>query len=231
VTYSELNGKTSATGTLDFSYLRGNITNVTNMPGVISQRSECNVYLQGKLAHRADVASVIRFPLQSKKGAFSLACRLKGLNASDIRGAVQAMAIADIKSLNLKDANVRMVGNEDSAWGTATILYDKLRVKLQRWNADDSDVHNRVLLTFLANKILLYESNPIPGEQIRTVAIGLPRGNIRSFFQVVWKGLFQAGIRTALREEGAYDLVQRRQAAKGKPKKRFFKNLFPKRKR
>jgi hypothetical protein len=231
VKYSELNGKTGAKGTLDFSYLRGNVTNITNMPEIIAKDSGCHIYAHGKLAHKADIATVIRFPLKSMKGAFSLAARLKGLDAGSVRTAVQAMAIADVKSFQLQDARVNMVGNEDSVWGSATLLYNRLKVKLQRWNEVDSDIHNRVLLTFLANKLLLYDANPMPGEDVRIVDIGLARGTIRSFFQVVWKGIFQAGMKTAVREEGAFDIVQRSNAAKGKPKRRFFKDLFPRRRR
>lgn len=229
VQYSETNAKTGATGSLLFNYLRGNALNITNMPAAISKDSECRFFIDGRLAHRAAVAALIRFNLRSTKGAFSLAGRLRGLDASGIREAVNAMAIADVKSLNVPDAVVHMAGNEDSVWGRATIQYNRLKVKLQKWNDVDSDVHSRVLLSFLANKILLYEANPMPGEQVRSGTIGLARGTTRSFFQMVWKGIFQAGVQTAIREEGAYDIAQRRKAGKGKPKQKFFKGLFPRR--
>ncbi len=141
------------------------------------------------------------------------------------------MIIADVKSLRVEDAAVRMAGNEDSIWGGAQVRYSRLRVKLQKFNEADSDVHNRVLLSFLANKLLLYEANPIPGEALRSGSIGLARGTTRSFFQMVWKGIFQACAQTAIREEGAYDIAQRHKAAKGKPRQRFFKGLFKRRRR
>lgn len=231
VQYSETNAKTGATGDLLFNYLRGSAVNVTNMPAAISTNPDCNIYATGKLAHRADIAAVVRFPLNSAKGSFSLSARLRGLDAGGISKAVQAMAIADVKSLTVPKAAVNMAGNEDSVWGAATIQYSKLKVKLKRFNDVDSDVHSRVLLSFLANKILLYEANPMPGQAVRAGRIGIARGATRSFFQMVWKGIFQAGIQTAIREEGAYDIAQRRKAAKGKPKRKFFKGLFPKRRK
>ncbi len=78
VQYSETNAKTGATGNLLFNYLRGSAVNVTNMGAAITSLPDCRVYVSGKLAHRADVAAVIRFPLTSMKGAFSLAGRLTG---------------------------------------------------------------------------------------------------------------------------------------------------------
>ncbi len=230
VQYSETNAKTAATGSLLFNYMRGSAVNVTNMPAAVADHANCDVYMSGKLAHRADISAVARFPLGSHKGAFALAGRLRGLDAGGIREAVQAMAIADVKSLQVPRAAVNMAGNEDSIWGKATIMYNRLKVKLKKFDDVDSDVHSRVLLSFLANKILLYEANPMPGQSLRSGSIALARGTTRSFFQMVWKGIFQAGIETAIREEGAYDIAQRRKAARGRPKRKFFKGLFPRRK-
>lgn len=229
VQYSETNARTGETGSLLFNYLRGDLANVTNMPSGINANPECRLMVHGKFGYRADVAAIIRFSLKSRKGAFSFAGRLHGLDADGIRDAVNAMALADVKSLQIPNAAVSIVGNEDSIWGNAAIQYSRLKVKLRKWSEQDSDVHSRVLLNFLANKILLYDANPMPSEPVRIANIGLARGATRSFFQTIWKGIFQAGIQTAIREEGAYDIAQRRKAKKGKPKQKFFKGLFPKR--
>lgn len=229
VQYSETNAKTGATGVLLFNYLKGNVTNVTNLPSAIEANPECRLFARCKFAYRADLGAVVRFSLKSRKGAFSIMGKLRGLDANGIRTAVSAMALADVKSLQIPDAMVRMAGNEDSLWGDGAIQYNRLKVKLQKWSEKDSDIHSRVLLSFLANKLLLYNANPMPGEQVRRAQIGLARGNIRSFFQMMWKGTLQACVQTAIREEGAYDIAQRRKAAKGKPKQKFFKGLFPKR--
>jgi hypothetical protein len=229
VQYSETNARTEETGTLLFNYLRGALINVTNMPAAISADSECRLFVRGNFAYRASLAAVVRFSLKSTKGAFSLTGRLRGLDAGGIRDAVDAMAFADVKSLQVPDASFNIAGNEDSIWGRAAIQYSRLKVKLRKWNEEDSNLHSRVLLNFLANKILLYDANPMPGDSIRIAHIGLARGVTRSFFQTIWKGAFQAGIQTAVREEGAYDIVQRRKAARNKPKQKFFKGLFSRR--
>jgi hypothetical protein len=43
--------------------------------------------------------------------------------------------------------------------------------------------------------------------------------------------MFEAGLETAIRNEGVVDLLNRKHANMGKPKKHFFRGLFPKRQR
>lgn len=229
VRYAELNNKTGEVGTLEFNYLRGEIYNVTNRLEDIQRLPLCRAIIGGKFMHRTDIGAIINFALDSRKGSFSLIGRVHGLNASQIRSPVRAMAIADIASLNIPDASIRIAGNEDSTWGKFCIKYNNLKIKLKKWDEVDSDVHSRMFLSFLANKLLLYRDNPMPGEALRTVVTGVPRGTVRSFFVMLWKNIFQACTLTAIRDEGALDIVKRQASNKGKPKKRFFKGLFPKR--
>lgn len=227
--YSEANALTGATGDLSFSYLRGNFFNLSNIPSVLARQPECWMNIRGNFAYRAQFVALARFRLNSPKDAFSCAVRLQDLDAGDIREPVQAFAMADLKSLKLSDARIDIAGNTDSLWGRGAIRYAQLRLRLKKWIAADSIMRSRPLLNFIANNLLLYEANPMPGDSLRYADIDLPRGTYRSFFQFVWKGMAQACMNTAIREGGAYDLALRRREAKGKPRQKFFKDLFPKR--
>ncbi|MBS1616631.1 MAG: hypothetical protein JST06_11005 [Bacteroidetes bacterium] len=227
--YNEANALTGATGNLSFSYLRGYFFNLSNMPPVWAKQPECWMSMSGNFANRGLFTALARFRLNSPKDAFSCSVLLRDLDAGDIRDPVNALAMADLKSLKLSSARVDLAGNTDSLWGDARIRYAQLRLRLKKWIASDSTMRGRPLLNFIANNLLLYEANPMPGEPLRQVDIGLSRGAYRSFFQFVWKGMAQACVRTAIREGGAYDLAMRRKEAKGKPRQKFFKDLFPKR--
>ena len=140
--------------------------------------------------YRSELAAVVDIDQSSKRGDFKIRGTLRNLDASQIREPVSAMAMAVVASLSLREAQIAIRGNEDSTWGDYTIRYNALRVKLKKWDEEDSDVHSRVLLSFLANKLLLYRDNPMAGEAVRRVHAEVARGNTRSFFRTVWEEYF-----------------------------------------
>lgn len=231
ISYSEQHAATGVTGQLEFNYVKGAIANVSNRPKDIAKRPVARAALVCKFMHRSDMAVVLDMGLDDTTGRFDLRGRVRNLGASQIRPAVNAMAVVDLMGLNMKDARVQIAGDQDSSWGRFAIEYDDLKLRLKKFDSDDSDVHSRFFLSFLANKILLHQSNPEPGGHLRVVETEVARGNIRSFFLVLWRNVYQACGKTAIREDGAYDIVKRKAANKGKPKTKFFKGLFPKRRR
>jgi hypothetical protein len=229
VRYSEKHRLTGDIGTIEFNYLNGTMTAFSNRPEDSARIPYCRAVVNGKFMHRSDLSAVVDFYTNQEKGAFDLKGRIQNLDASQLRDAVQAFALADISSLHISDASMHISGNADSSRGKFGIRYNDLKLKISRWNAIDSDVHSRYFLSFLANKLLLYEDNPMPGMELREAETNVPRGEIPSFFPILWRNIFQACLETSIRDEGAYDIVKRRAANKGKAKKRFFRGLFPKR--
>ena len=229
VQYSETNNKTGETGAINFSYLEGAMYHVTNEQQEIEKIPFSRTLVRGKFMHRTEIGAVIDFSLTGSKGAFSINGLVRQLDAEQIRGPVNALAIADVKSLEIPRASVSIAGDEDSTWGRFDIKYHKLRLNLKKWDAEDSDVHSRIFLSFLANKLLLYPENPMPGEAFRIARTGVARGNTRSFFLMVWKNILQGCVKSAVRDDGAMDIVKHKAAQKGKTKQKFFKGLFPKR--
>lgn len=229
VRYSEKHRLTGAVGTVEFNYLNALVSAMSNRPGDSAEVPVCRALVQGKFMHRSDLAAIIDFRLWEPRGAFDLKGRIQNLDAGQLSDAASAFALADISSLHVSDASMQIAGNADSTFGKFRIRYNDLKLKINRWNAIDSDVHSRYLLSFLANKLLLYKDNPMPGNSIREVETSVPRGAIPSFFPVLWKNVFQACIATAVRDEGALDIVKRKAANKGRVKQKFFRGLFPKR--
>lgn len=230
VRYGESNLKTGAHGTLEFNYLNGSFYNLTNRKELIDKQPLSRALLQGKFMHQAALGLVFDFILNSPKGAFSINAIVKELQASQLREQVEALATAELKSLKVSQAIIRIAGNTDSTHGRFSIAYNNLKLNLKKWDANDSDVHSLLLLSFLANKLLIYPDNPMPGDTLRLAHTSVVRGQTRSFFQILWKNIFQACIQSAVRNDGAMDLINRKEERKSKPRQKFFKDLFPARK-
>ena len=231
--YTELNDKTQRPGTLRFSGIHGAITNVTNMPAAVAKDPHCYIRLAGKFMQRSDMAAMFDLMLSSKNGAFSVGGRLLNLEAGQIRDAAKALAVAEITSLQLRRMDFSIAGNEFDTHGQFTILYNNLKLKLEKVDTPTLHMHNRLLLSFLANKLLIYKDNPLAGEDPRQVTTLEARDTTKSFFNIIWRNMFDAIMQTAIRNEGVADIIKRKQANKDKikPKHGFFRTLFPKKKR
>lgn len=229
--YKELNDKTHRVGTLDFSQIDGCIDHVTNVPEQITLHTTCHIGLEGKFMHKTDMKVLFNLPLAAKAGDFSVEGSLGEMEAAQVTDAAKALAMAEVKSLKLHQLDFRIKGNDTVADGQITIVYNDLRIKLQKVEETTKEMRGRGFLSLLANELLLYNDNPMEGEALRTAVTHVRRDPNKSFFNLIWRNLYEAGVKTAVREEGAVDLVRKSKANKGKQKVRFFKELFPKRKK
>ena len=227
--YTELNEKSKLAGTLDFNSIHGQILNITNEQAQIEQNSHCTIKLFGKFMRKSDMMAIFDFPLPGTNGRFSVKGQLQDLDASQISDAAKALALAEIKSLKLHRMDFNISGNDSVSDGQFTIRYNDLKIKLQKVDTATQRMHGRGFLSFIANELLLYNDNPMDGEDLRTATTHVARDPNKSFFNLIWRNIFNAGVQTALRNDGAIDLVKKRQANKGKEKVHFFRKLFPKR--
>lgn len=229
--YTELNEKTHRTGTLDFGSIHGQITNVTTLADAIRTNPHCYIRLFGKFMRKSDMAATFDFLLPSKTGAFKVNGLLQELDGSQISETAKALALAEIKSLKLHRLDFDISGNDTVADGHFSIRYNDLKVKLQKVDTSTMRMHSRGFLSLLANELLLYNDNPMDGEALRTTTTHVMRDPAKSFFNLIWRNIFNAGLQTAVRNEGALDLIKKKQANKGREKVHFFRQLFPKRKK
>jgi hypothetical protein len=229
--YKELNEKTHRVGTLDFSQIDGYIDHVTNLPEEIALHPSCHINLHGKFMHKSDMKVQFDLPLATKTGDFSVEGSLGELEAGQITDAAKALAMAEIKSLKLHELLFSIKGNDTAADGKVSIRYNDLRVKIQKVEETTKEMRSRGVLSLLANELLLYNDNPMDGEPLRIATTHVRRDSTKSFFNLIWRNLYEAGGQTGIRQEGMADLVRKSNAKKGKEKVRFFKELFPKRKK
>lgn len=229
--YKEQNDKTHRVGTLDFSQIDGQIIHMTNIWKKIVQHPDCHIKLAGKFMHKSDIQATFTFPLATGNGRFNVKGALHNLEAGQVTETSKALALAAVKSLKLHELNFDINGNDTASDGRISIIYNDLKVKLQKVDEATREMHNRGFLSMVANELLLYNDNPMDGEALRVAITHVRRDSTKSFFNLIWKNMFDAGLQTAIRQEGAADLVKKRKERMGKEKVHFFRKLFPKRKR
>jgi hypothetical protein len=94
--------------------------------------------------------------------------------------------MGSIKSGNIKSFDFNLKGNNVKAVGDAVLLYNNLKIKLLK-NREE-EIKNRSVSSFFAN-ILIKDQNPSNGNT-RTGKIAFDRVMTKSFFNIVWKSIF-----------------------------------------
>lgn len=228
--YTEVSEATKKAGTLLFTNVNGSITNVTNIHEAIARDNNCIVALRGKFMRQSDIAATFNFTLGSADGAFSVSSYLKNVNAEQVNNTAQALALAEIRSVNISKMEVNIQGNERYAKSQFVMQYKDLKLTLQKLNDDSTKTKRRGFLSFLANNILLYPDNPIPGEELRTANTYIVRDQYKSFFNLIWKNIFEGTIQTVARNRDLINAFRKdNNATATKDEKRgLFDRIFDK---
>lgn len=220
--YAELSEKTRREGLILFEEINGTILNITNEPAVIRQRPEARAAFNALFMRSSPLNASFVFRLDDPAGgAFSLDAVLRQVEFSQLREAAKALAAADISSLRVPSLTFHLQGNEQQASGDFEFLYNNLKVRIQSIDGVTNRMSNRPFISLLANTVLLYPDNPMKGEEVRRVSIIQARDPYKSFFNLIWKSIFQALGKTALRGDDALNMVREqreRQAGKAERK-------------
>lgn len=228
VKYTELNDDTKMAGTITFSKVDGVVKNLTNIPEQIEKHTTCDINLSGKFNKYSDVSAQFILDLANPSGGFHFTGQLKGMEAYQINHTAKALAKAEIRSFHLKELDMDIQGNENYGKGKITVLYNGLKIKLQKKDSETQQLKDKGLLSFVANKVFIYTHNPMPGEEVRHVTTYVDRDIYKSFFSVIWKNIYQGMQKTALRTDEVIDMVNSvpPEPKEKKNNKGIFKKIF-----
>ena len=200
VSYTEKNRKSGMEGKLTFQKLRGTIKNVTNDLAGIQKNSKCVIDLNGTLLQHSPLHAVFTFPLaEAESGNFEVNADISKLGAAQLNAVTVPLAQASIKSLDISELHYYVKGNERLGTGQLSMLYKNLELDLKKIDEDDGKMKNRKLLSFLVNKLVVYPENPANGTERKAVAIQTIRNPQKSFFNLIWKTLFNSFKEIAIR--------------------------------
>jgi hypothetical protein len=189
VTYTERNATSDMNGFLAFEKANGAIRNVTNDKHLLRSDSIMRVNATAIFLQHATVQASFEFNLTDTLGAFALSAEIRAVNAEQLNPLLFPLSQTRLKSFYLSLANFNMRGNERFATGNLQMRYHDLFLEVindQRRNPD-SPVSN-----WLLNKLVLYPANPMENKPPRFAPyVHYTRNEYKSFFNLVWKTLFE----------------------------------------
>jgi hypothetical protein len=193
VFYTEKGDLSKKTGTVFFKNIQGTILNVTNIKEIISQNNLLTLDANASFMGLSKIHSVWKMPLNSPNGAFEVSGEGASFSGPALNPMIEPLGMASIKSGNINSLTFKMTGNDNLVKGTSTLLYSNLKVELLK--KDSAELKKKGFMSLLTNA-LIKDANPKNGVT-RNGEISFQRDVTKSFFNLVWKGIFSGIKQTA----------------------------------
>jgi hypothetical protein len=213
VAYTEYNPIAQERGTVNIDNLTGTLKNVTNDSLQKSKNAFMAADLKAKIIKAADLDAHLRFNLNAKDGAFTFRGNIGPMNMPALNPLASALGLVKIETGNIQKVDFDIKGNAVGSTGSLKMQYSNLKVQLLKEGEDGEAPKKKGLLSFLANKLVIKDSNPEKGEALRVAPVQFTRSPSQSFFSLLWKSVF-----SGIRETVGIGFIKPKSAAKSHEK-------------
>lgn len=215
ITYTEISNLTGKKGSISFSNADGSVKNLTNIAEYIEKKQVATAHMQGKFNKYSPIVATFNFSLEDTTGKFTLDGEIKNIIAHQISQQSQVFTMIAINTMNAKKVSFSIEGDANYAKSDFTMLYKNLSIKILQDETDEyGDKKQSGLLSFLANNLILYSANPMPGEKVRHINTYIKRDSLKSYFNLVWKNIHQGVQETTIRNMSVIEWIKKNEEEK-----------------
>lgn len=227
VTYSEVSERTGQEASINFTRITGDIKNITNIQEVVDTNNICTAKLNAKFNKYTDINAEFEFTLNDEKGKYAVDVEISGLQGHQINKQTKAFTMITVKSLNLRQLTMKLHGDETYSKGDFKMLYNNLSIKVLKEDSDNKkQKRKKGFITFIANNLILYSNNPMPGSSERTVNTYVKRAENKSFFNQIWRNIHQGVQETTIRDIDVIEWFRKQEQENKARNKRRQKQVF-----
>jgi hypothetical protein len=194
IRYGEKDARTKEVGTLTFDGVRGRMTNMSNVADAVAADPWWQIDLRGVFLRHSPISALFRFDMRNPSGRFSVDASLQSLDAPALDSVMRPLAKASMRSFHLDRLDAHITGDEGGARGDVRLRYDHLRLELLKTGPDSGSLSKKPLLSFLVNRLAVRQDNPSGTSPERTAQGLSARDPQKSFFNLIWKTLYD-GVR------------------------------------
>lgn len=194
ISYSEFDRDSKQKGRITFEKTSGTVTNITNVAKEKKRNHFMEANLNTLMMGQGKMDVQFKFNLVAADGAFTYAGTLHGLNGSVLNSVTKPLGLVHIKNGMVKKLSFNVAANDYKAVGNMEFRYNDLGIAVLKREEGKSWLSRQGLLSFLANNLVIKPDNPDKLGIFRPARIDYIRAPTRSFFNFIWRSLFQ-GIR------------------------------------
>ena len=183
ITYIELATGKSESGSISFSNVKGEITNISNM----HPDDTMKINGTGYLMNQAAVSSQLAFPLNGN--TFTASVNMEAFDMRILNPMVRNLAPIEIVDGKAISMQMWCAANENSGSGQMTFIYSDLKVNAFAKNENKGKTLMTGMKNFVANELILEKNNP-KDEVIRVGKVAYTRNPEKNIINYSWNLIF-----------------------------------------
>jgi hypothetical protein len=152
--YEEYSGLLEKPGMIHFNELNANIYRLSNITNTIERDKIMSLNASANLMSKSKINLKVYFPYYSQNQNFSLMASMESLNATELNPLIQPLTLLSVKSGDMKQMQMNVLGNNDYAFGSMVLKYENIKVEVMNRRLKESG-----LSTFLANAFMIKKHN------------------------------------------------------------------------
>lgn len=191
ISYAEFDKESNRRGRISFNNTSGVIMNVTNQQKYKKRNPIIEVNLESYLMGQGKLNVGFKFNTTAPKADFSYKGQLLNMDGKQLNYITRPLAMLHIKNCSIKKFAFDIEANEDRAKGKVEFVYNDLSLGLMKKHKDGERLKRLGILSLLANAMIIYSDNPSADGKFTMAPIYYKRKPTGSFFNFVWKTLFQ----------------------------------------
>lgn len=191
ISYAEFDQKSKQRGRIGFNNTSGVISNVTNQMRYKKVNPIIEANLESYLMEQGKLNVGFRFDVLAPKANFSYKGQLINMDGRQLNYITRPLAMVQIKSCLIRKFAFDIEANEELAKGKVEFIYNDLSLGLMKQHENGQRLKRLGILSLLANAMIIYSDNPSDDGKFTVAPISYKRKATGSFFNFVWKTLFQ----------------------------------------
>lgn len=196
IAYSEISEKYLREGEITFEGTSGWLAHVTNDSLALSKEPFVKADLNTYVMNQGQLHAHFAFDMLDEGGAFTYSGTLGPMNGKVFNRILTPLLGAEVGSAGIRGLRFEMQGNDHRNWGNLWFDYEDMKVNLMEMD-EDGNLSRKKLVSFLANELLINDSNPSKNGKYIVGRIHYQRPSDFSFFKTLWKSLLEGIKQTA----------------------------------
>ena len=192
IAYEEQAPKSKLNGTIQFTEVTGKVTNITNVPSMISRNNMLNIEARARVMGAAPLVSYWQIPLDKSDGSFRVSGKVGAFHIPVLNPAFEPLSMSSIRSGNAEELSFDINGNHEGSTGNVLFNYTDLKIDLLRKNENDS-LEKKGFLSLLANADIRNKNQAGKGKDFK-----FKKDRYKSFFNLLWHSIFAGAKETIL---------------------------------